>query len=166
MNVRDYIESGILETYVLGLASEEEAHELQQVKIQHPEVQQALNELEIDIERLAVNMAIVPPPMIWERIEKEVNNIIPAPEMRVAKPGNGQYTYTPPQSNGQQFIEVEGSSSHMRIHKSWKWVFAAVFVLGKIFLACAIYFYLENRQAQEQIKELKGELKLQQRVAP
>jgi uncharacterized protein YpmS len=46
----------------------------------------------------------------------------------------------------------------MRVHKTWKWVFAAVFVLGKIFLACAIYFYLENRQAQQQVKELKSEL--------
>jgi hypothetical protein len=31
--------------------------------------------------------------------------------------------------------------------------------LGKIFLASAIYFYLENRQAREQINELKLELK-------
>jgi predicted MFS family arabinose efflux permease len=47
----------------------------------------------------------------------------------------------------------------MRIHKIWRWVFAAVFVLGKIFLGFAIYFYLENRQAQLQLKELKTELR-------
>jgi uncharacterized protein YpmS len=47
----------------------------------------------------------------------------------------------------------------MRIHKNWKWVFAAVFILGKIFLAFAIYFYLENRQTQLQLNDLKTELR-------
>jgi predicted MFS family arabinose efflux permease len=52
----------------------------------------------------------------------------------------------------------------MRVHKVWRWVFAAVFILGKIFLAAAIYFYLENRQAQENIKELKQQLRQTQQV--
>lgn len=58
-----------------------------------------------------------------------------------------------------EFIEVQGLSSHMRVHKLWRWVLAAIFILGKIFLGFAIYYYLESKQAHEQIQELKMELK-------
>lgn len=164
MNVKGYIDSGILEAYVLGIASEAEVEELLHIKQRYPEVQEALTSLEIDMETMAMKMAITPPPNLWKRIEKEVSDIIPAPQARVVKHGGGfngqQYNNTSSQPDGQQFIEVEGSSSHMRIHKSWKWVFAAVFVLGKIFLAFAIYFYLENRQAREEIRQLKTEMKI------
>ena len=160
MNVKAYIESGVLETYVLGLASEAEVNELLHYKDVHPEVEWALNELETDLERLAASMAVVPPSEIWQRIEKDINEITIAPR-RVIEPGNGHgySSDTRNGSNGQQFIEVEGKNSHIRIHRAWRWIFAAVFVLGKIFLGCAIYFYLENRQAQEQIQQLKTELR-------
>jgi len=159
MNVKAYIESGILETYVLGLASEAEVQELLRYKEAHPEVQLALAELETDLEHLASLMAVTPPPAIWQRIEKDIDEITRIPEAKIVKTGNSQHTYTSNGSNGQQFIEVEGKTSHIRVHRAWRWVFAAVFVLGKIFLICAIYFYLENRQAQEQIQQLKTELK-------
>ena len=159
MNVKAYIESGILETYVLGLASEAEVQELLRYKEAHPEVQLALAELETDLEHLASLMAVTPPPAIWQRIEKDIDEITRIPEAKIVKTGNGQHTHTSNGSNGQQFIEVEGKTSHIRVHRAWRWVFAAVFVLGKIFLICAIYFYLENRQAQEQIQQLKTELK-------
>ncbi len=58
------------------------------------------------------------------------------------------------------FIEVEGTSSHIRVHKIWRWVFGVVFILGKIFLIFAIYFYLENRHAQQEIEQLKRELEV------
>lgn len=159
MNVKSYIESGILETYVLGLASEAEVQELLRYKEEYPEVLQALTGLETDMERLAGSMAVTPPPRIWQRIEKDIEEIARIPETKIVKTGNGQNNHTSNGTNGQQFIEVEGQSSHIRVHRAWRWVFAAVFILGKIFLICAIYFYLENRQAQEQIQQLKTELK-------
>lgn len=158
MEIREYIESGILETYVLGVATQEEAKELERLKTSYPEINDALTQLEIDLENIAQQMAITPPPALWNKIEDQIlddlikrNN---APAVRIqANNKNNQYT-APPQNN---FIEVEGRSSHMRIHKAWRWVFAAVFVLGKIFLAFAIYYYLENRQLTQQLKELKLE---------
>lgn len=158
MVVKEYIESGILETYVMGVASEAEVKELLYLKSRYPEISLALQDLEEDMERIAQNMAITPPPAIWNKIEEQINDLIlyPESEPEVFKHKIDQQTSSKP---GQQYIEVESESTHMRIHKNWKWVFAAVFVLGKIFLGFAIYFYLENRQAQEQIKELKTEVK-------
>lgn len=167
MNIKEYIESGILEAYVLGSASDAETNELLQMKAQYPQVRYALEELELDMEHIAQNMAIAPPPSTWAKIEEEINGLIEVPDLKPApkKEYNGNGSYTPPAEERERYIEVESSSEYMRIHKQWKWVFAGVFILGKIFLACAIYFYLENRQAQQQIQDLKTQLNHYQ-VAP
>lgn len=164
MRVEDYIESGILETFVMGAASDDETKELMFMKARFPEVDEALQQLELDMELLARNMAITPPPNTWGKIEQEINDIIlrdkANPEKFTQKQrGNDDFNQSKQYNNGHQYIEVEAESSHMKIHKNWKWVLAGIFVLGKIFLACAIYFYLENRQAQQQLQELRTELK-------
>ncbi|NCD68744.1 hypothetical protein [Mucilaginibacter agri] len=159
MNIKEYIDSGALEAYVLGSASEKEARELLDYKERYPEVKQALFELEVDMERIAQAMAIKPPPTAWQKIEDNLNELIkPEPHtLRLKEHGPKKEEYKKPRE--QQFIEVEAESNLMRINKAWKWVFAAVFVLGKIFLGFAIYFYLENRQAQKQLDEMKIEMR-------
>ena len=158
MNIREYIESGILETYVMGAASEQEAEQVLRYKAAHPEVAKALNELELDLEMIANRMAIVPPPGTWTKINDSINDL-------VVTPGYAPLTLMPedeeraaPADEKEKYIEVEYESNYMRVQKTWKWVFIAVFVLSKIFLIASIYFYLENRQAQQQILELKSQL--------
>jgi hypothetical protein len=160
VNIQEYIESGVLEAYVLGSASDAESRELLQLKAQYPQVRYALEELELDIEHIAEQMAIAPPPGAWLKIEESINDLIIAPEVAPLrhKEYNGNDHYQRTALEKDKYIEVESSSEYMRVHRQWKWIFAGVFVLGKIFLACAIYFYLENRQAQQQIQELKSEL--------
>ncbi|QQL50745.1 beta/alpha barrel domain-containing protein [Mucilaginibacter ginkgonis] len=157
-NIEEYIESGILESYVLGMATPEEVTELLSIQKVYPEVEMALHNLEVDVERIAGLMAIPPPADTWNKIESQLNEVMLADKEPVLFK-----EYTRPQekkaTKGSEYIEVEEVSDQMRVHKAWKWVFAAVFVLGKIFLGCAIYFYLENRQAQQQIQDLKTELK-------
>jgi hypothetical protein len=158
-NIEQYINSGILEAYVIGAATPQEEREILHLKETYPQVREALFQLELDIEAVAQSMAVMPPPGTWDKIEAEIDGLI-AREQTAPNPfTQRQQNYTQPQQdNGPQYINVESESNHMRIHKVWKWVFAAVFVLGKIFLGTAIYFYLENRQAQLQIKELKTEI--------
>jgi len=161
VKIKEYIESGILEAYVLGSTTETEAQELLQLKDRYPEIQNALTELEQDLEHIAQHMSVTPPPGTFEKIEQNLHGLILSPELKEVpdifreKEQNSQ-DYK--QNNTNQFIEVEGSSTHMRIHKAWRLVFAAVFILGKIFLAFAIYFYLENRQAQTQILKLERQV--------
>lgn len=157
MKIKEYIESGVLESYVLGSASEEETRQLLQLKKQYPEIQEALFQLETDMETFARHISIPPPPGMLEKIENGINSLMISEEIPpVTDRGAGnRHNY----GNGNQFIEVEAESSQMRVHKAWRWVMAAIFVLGKIFLIAAIYYFLENRQAQEQIQQLKTELK-------
>ncbi|WP_158826480.1 hypothetical protein [Mucilaginibacter lacusdianchii] len=158
--IQDFIESGILETYVTGTASEAEEKEVLYMKNNYPEVKTALADLEVDMEKLAQHMAIAPPSGLWNRIEAEFNELTVTPNETALKLNREQqYRRNESDPKGPNYIEVEAESTHMRIHKAWKWVFAAVFILGKIFLACAIYFYLENRQAQQSIQELKQEVR-------
>ena len=158
MEIRNLIDSGIMETYVLGLATEDEVEKVQFYKKHYPEFDEELAKLEFDMEMLAHNMAIQPPPGVLSKIEQEINEIKLREENRVEKFTETGYTTNRDYTKKDRYIEVEASSNQMRIHKAWRYVFAAVFVLGKIFLGFAIYYYLENRQAQEQIKELKMEI--------
>ncbi|WP_432709122.1 anti-sigma factor [Pedobacter sp.] len=74
MNIQDYISSGILETYLLGLAGEEEARELEQLCLKYPEVKAALEEAESMMENYAQLHAIAPPApakeQIWSAIQQ------------------------------------------------------------------------------------------------
>jgi hypothetical protein len=157
MEIKKYIESGVLESYVLGSASAEEIQQLLQLKRQYPEIREALFQLETDLETFAGHISIPPPPGMLEKIESGINAlIVPGETPPVTDRGaNNRHQY----NSGNQFIEVEAESSQMRVHKAWRWVMAGIFVLGKIFLIAAIYYFLENRQAQEQIQQLKTELK-------
>jgi len=159
MNIKEYIESGVLEAFVLGAVSEAEERELMQLRKQYAEVDKTLAELEGDMERIAQYMAVPPPPDMFERIEGSLNDLVIIPENRIVKPVDREWKQKAQPDPQSRYIEVEAESNYMRLHKNWKWVFAAVFVLGKIFLACAIYFYLESRQAQQQVQELKTENK-------
>ena len=160
VEINEYIESGILEAYVLGSASERETRELLNLRTQYAEIDVALLELELDLERIAQNMAITPPPVTWLKIEDSINEIARSStnKLKINEPAERTYQPDENKSGRSQFIEVEGASSHMRIHKLWRWVFAAVFVLGKVFLGFAIYFYLENRQMNVQLQELRSEI--------
>lgn len=162
MKINEYIESGILETYVLGSASEAEARELHYLKKQHPQIQDALLDLEMDLERIAQNSAINPPPGLWTRIEDNINELARTPEVElltITEPPR-EHRDNSRSRKSSQFIEVEAESNFIRIHKAWRWIFGAVFLLGKIFLAFAIYFYLQNRQNEKEMDKIKTDFKI------
>lgn len=157
-DISEYLQSGALEAYVLGIATEEEEAQLMMLKKDHPEIDGALADLEADMERLAQHMAVPPPPHVFSRISDEIDGLVKAPKpLELVQPWrNKQRTENVPPN---PFIDVVVDATHMRVHKAWRWVLAGIFILGKIFLGCAIYYYLENRQARTQIDELKTELR-------
>lgn len=77
MNVQEYISSGIVESYVLGLASPEEQLEFENMCRQYPEVLQARTNFEIAMEQQAMQHAIAPPPSLKEEIRKAVMEAAP-----------------------------------------------------------------------------------------
>lgn len=68
MDIKEYISSGIIETYVLGLASEPDRAEFEQLCRQYPELAAARQEFEIQLEKKALELAIQAPDAARENI--------------------------------------------------------------------------------------------------
>lgn len=72
MNVQEYILSGIVESYVLGLASDEERREFEKACDQYSEVLQARVDFETALEKQAMENAIIPPAELKAKIFTQV----------------------------------------------------------------------------------------------
>ena len=73
MNIAEYISSGIIEQYVLGLASEAEALEVEQMAAQHAEVRQAIDAYESSLEQYAMAHAVAPRKELKNRVLEAIS---------------------------------------------------------------------------------------------
>ena len=158
VKINEYIESGILESFVMGSASDNEVRELLKLKEQHPQIQEALYELEIGFEDMAKNMAIPPSANTWTRIETEINEVIKRSHVEALSIERGGHSGRSGGRRKGNLIDIESTTSHIRVHKLWRWVLGFIFLLAKIFLVLALYFYFANRSSEQQIQELKTKL--------
>jgi anti-sigma-K factor RskA len=72
VNIQEYISSGIIEAYVLGLASAEKRVEFEHRCTQYPELVEARKQFEEAIERQARENAPAPPAFLREKIWSEI----------------------------------------------------------------------------------------------
>jgi anti-sigma-K factor RskA len=68
VDIQAYIQSGIIESYVLGLATAEEVEELESLKHQYAEVMQAIFEFSVLVEQKAFENSIKPPSDVKSKI--------------------------------------------------------------------------------------------------
>jgi len=73
VNAQDYISSGIVESYVLGLASPEEQSEFERMCRQYPEVLQARMDFELAMEQQAFQNAVTPPPALKQQVMEAIS---------------------------------------------------------------------------------------------
>jgi mannose-6-phosphate isomerase-like protein (cupin superfamily) len=73
MNLTEYIQSGLLEMYVLGLTSPEETHEVEQMSASHKEIREEIEKISEHLERYAAANSKAPPltvkPMLLATID-------------------------------------------------------------------------------------------------
>lgn len=72
MNIQEYISSGIVEAYVLGLAEPQEAAEFEQLCSQYPELVEAREAFELSLEKQAIAHAVAPDKSVRSRIFGEL----------------------------------------------------------------------------------------------
>ena len=77
MNIREYIESGILEAYALGALSPIERTQVEAHIAQYPELGDELKVLEATMQRFATNLAKQPPPDLEEKIWPALSSSAP-----------------------------------------------------------------------------------------
>lgn len=68
MDTKAYIESGVIESYVLGLATDEEANELQMLCAQHADIKNAVDEFAMLMETQAFANAVTPPAELKQKL--------------------------------------------------------------------------------------------------
>jgi anti-sigma-K factor RskA len=74
VNLKEYISSGIIESYVLGIATEAEREEFEAMCKQHPEVVQARNNFELSLENRLLQDAVPPPMQLKEKLQATFTN--------------------------------------------------------------------------------------------
>ncbi|TAL49529.1 MAG: anti-sigma factor [Chitinophagaceae bacterium] len=75
MNIQEYISSGIVESYVLGLASAEERAEFETNCIAYPEVRTAREAFELLLEKQAMESAVAPPAALKQKIFDNLSTV-------------------------------------------------------------------------------------------
>jgi anti-sigma-K factor RskA len=72
VDTKAYIESGVIESYVLGMAEAREAAELELLSRQYPEIRKAIDEFEAALEKQALANAVQAPAHIKQQLTKEL----------------------------------------------------------------------------------------------
>lgn len=91
-DIKAYIESGILELYILGDVTPQEKQQVEEMALKHPAIRAELDEIERAMELYAKNAAIEPPDQLRERIlNSMVTNLADDStfdERKIKSPGN------------------------------------------------------------------------------
>ena len=150
LNIQQYIASGVIETYVMGLASAEEASQLERLLPFYPELQAALSDFGFQLELFAIQHEEPPPPGIFQKILDRVREL---PAVRDPGPSDGRRTG----GKDPGYIHVKENSTHIRVHKSWRIAFIVIFILSKLLLAAFIYYFIQFRQTEREMQSLKDQ---------
>ncbi|CAM3414241.1 anti-sigma factor domain-containing protein [Elizabethkingia occulta] len=144
MNTKEYISSGIIESYILGLASPEEAGILECVMKNNAEVKAAFEEAQKTLEDLATVQAMTPPDdlksKIWAKIQKE--EVTEAPISEVAEPVINLK------------IEEKGKTAEVKKSNNWKNFAIAASVLFLVSIAGNMYWINQQSETKKEIAKL------------
>ena len=139
MELHRYIESGIIESYALGLATAVEVEELQYMRKLYPELNNEIRKVERRIEMVALTEGVMPPSRLKDRLFQRL-------DWDEHKTTEDKSNYT--------FINIESKNKdYITVHKWWKLFFVIVFIVSKVCLFAAIYYYLKYQQSQERKAE-------------
>lgn len=141
MNTQEYIQSGIIESYVLGIASPAEAIEVEQLCLQYPEIKQALTNFELALEANTLAKPVAPPPHLKQQIFTALNADFVAEKNKVVE--NTQTMATP-------LIETPV----MKMNQLSRFLAAASIILLVISGGMNIYFYSKFKETTQQYQAL------------
>lgn len=150
MNINSYIRSGVIEAYVLGVASPDERQELESLLPHYIELQVALSVIEQQFEEFAVRQS-VPPPTNNRKAYYDFIDRMPVPTTK----GNG---HVPPRgkTKGEDgYIPVEASATHIRVHKHWRTFVLVLAILFKLLAVAFIIMCFKYFQMRSEVQDMK-----------
>jgi len=135
VNIKEYIASGVVESYVLGLLSAQERFEFEQYCETYPELKAARNAFELAIEKQAMENAVTPPAGVKEKILLAIQQ-------------------TPKTS---KMISMEQLTTPRRSF-GFSWLAAASVILFLVAGYFAYTFYNQNKELKKSNEEIAAEL--------
>jgi hypothetical protein len=73
VNIQEYISSGIVASYVLGVATDSEREEFEKLAKTYPELITIRNAFELSLEKQAFANQLTPPSFIKDKIRSNIN---------------------------------------------------------------------------------------------
>ena len=134
MDIKEYIQSGIIEQYVLGLADAKEAAELEQLRKEYPELDEAVLNFEKDFEAYSLQNRVTPPAHIKASLEKQ---LFGGDEQKIVAPTN-------PTAQAAPVYNI----------KLWKFLAAASIILLIVSTALNFYFYSGYKTTKQEYQAL------------
>ena len=135
MNIKEYISSGVVQSYVLGLLTAQERFEFEQYCEAYPELKAARNAFELAIERQAMENAMSPPAIVKEKILSVI-------QQKSA-------------SNTSKIINMEPTT---RRSSGSRWMAAASIILFLVAGYFAYTFYNQNKELKTSNSELEAKV--------
>jgi anti-sigma-K factor RskA len=139
LNKNDIISSGLLELYALGLASAEEAIQVEEWVSQYPDIKQEIEAIEMSLESYARAHALEPSPLVKDKILAQISQ---------SKPKNIPISAA---DNGKRQANI------YRIPSFFKLAAAAIFILllGSIVLTYSYYVKYQSASRELQLAQQK-----------
>ena len=136
MNIKEYISSGVVESYVLGLLSAQERFEFEQFCETYPELKEARESFELAVERHAMKDVVAPPTDIKEKIWSAIQ------QKPVSKPS--------------KIISMEPTTTTPR--SGFNWLAAASIILFLVTGYFAYNYYNKNKELNTSMDSLKAKV--------
>jgi anti-sigma-K factor RskA len=140
VNIQEYISSGIIESYVLGLANPEERKEFERLAAEYPELREARDAFESSLENNIQPGTISPPAHIKSKILSQIE----MDKHETAPSFSGGGTTVPPVIAGSDDRSGDISLSRMGVRKDFSRILAAAAVI-LLLMSTALNFYFFNR---------------------
>ena len=135
MNIKEYISSGVVESYVLGLLTAQERFEFEQYCEAYPELKAARDAFELAVEKQAMQNAVSPPAFIKEKILTAIQQ--------------------KPVSNTSKIINMEPKTSRS---SGSRWMAAASIILFLVAGYFAYTFYNQNKELKNSNTDLEARI--------
>ena len=144
MDIREYIQSGAIEAYVLGLATDEEIAEVERLSREYPELKQAINQFEVAMEENAFENAVDPPARVKPFLFASLRDDFILSE-----------TEKPAQAESVTPLIVHDVKR--RADRFWKYLAAASVILLLTSTGLNFYFYSSFKNSSDKYQALLNE---------
>lgn len=148
LDLQDYIDSGIIESYLLGLASADDIVLLERMRYIYPELETEIAMAEYRLQRITEEGGVTPPAVVWNKIAAQISWEKP-PRSKRSSPENPTYILQP-----QKYT--------MTVSIWWRCAFIAMGMAIIALLASTIYFYNRFHQMEDRFLRMLPNIEQQQ----